>query len=188
MRAFVVSWVSLAWESGTTGIRCRSTAKMDSRNFGERRIGESGIGDNELMAIGDRQNADIDDLLLQIGFEGDPSTITPEGGPSDSQMLRALGEIEDGESDAEASVLSWSGGLAARSIENIGDSLPSIAERTGGYDEDVLEYARSVHQAGPDDHRGLSLYGERQIETEIDTQTEYHYEILAWRGWPTKKD
>ena len=62
----------------------------------------------------------------------------------------------------------------ARSIENMGDSLPSIAERTGGYDEDVLEYARSVHQAGPDDHRGLSQYGERQVETEIDTQTEYH--------------
>ena len=174
MRAFIVFRVSLAWRSGTTGIHCRSTVEMESRNFGERRNGESGVGDNELMAIGDGQNAEIDDLLLQIGFEGDPPMIAPEGGPSDSQMLRALGDIEDGESDTETSVLSWSGGPAARSIENVGDSLPSIAERTGGYDEDVLEYARSVHQAGTDVDRGLSQYGERQVETEIDTQTEYH--------------
>ena len=147
---------------------------MESRNIGERRNGESEIGDNELMAIGDRQNVEIDDLLLQIGFEGDPATIAPEGGPSDSQMLRALEDMSNGESDTEASVLSWSGGPAARSIENAGDSLPSIAERTGGFDEDVLEYARSVHQAGTEINRGLSQYGERQVTTEIDTQSEYN--------------
>ena len=52
---------------------------MESRNNRDGRNGESEIGDNELMAIGDQQNAEIDDLLMQIGFEGDAATIAPEG-------------------------------------------------------------------------------------------------------------
>ena len=37
-----------------------------------------------------------------------------------------------------------------------------------------MEYVRSVHQKGMRTDRGLSQYGERQVETEIDSQMEYN--------------
>ena len=68
-------------------------------------------------------------------------------------------------------VLSWSEGWAIKGIKGTGESIKSMAERTAGFDDEIVAYAMSVHGGHSGPERGISVNQRRQNGSQSDSQT-----------------
>ena len=167
MRAFFVVEGFLASRSGKTVIHCSSADIMISSM---RQLldleGDEGTPDqdrtNPAITDGD---VDVDGLLTEIGFEGDPRTIATVEFPTDSQMADLLDEMDQREEERDPSVLSWSGLGASRGAEMVGMIPPGSNSGIAGFEREIVGYANDVHRRDSISERGMSIYGERQPDS-----------------------
>ena len=68
-------------------------------------------------------------------------------------------------------MLSWSEGRAIKGIEDTGESINSMAERTAGFDDEIVAYAMSVRGGRSGSERGISVYRGRQNGSQSDSHT-----------------
>ena len=167
MRAIVVFVGFLASRSGKTVTHCSSADIMASsmRQFLDLEGDEGNLDqDHANQAIADR-DMDVDGLLREIGFEGDPRMIATVEFPTDSQMADMLDEMDQRDKEGDSSVLSWSGKGASRGAEMVGVVPPGSDSGIAGFEAEIVGYANDVHQRDNVSERGMSIYGERQPDS-----------------------
>ena len=111
------------------------------------------------------RDMDVDGLLREIGFEGDPRMIATVEFPTDSQMADMLDEMDQRDQEGDSSVLSWSGKGASRGAEMVGVIPPGSDSGIAGFEAEIVGYANDVHQGDNVSERGMSIYGERQPDS-----------------------
>ncbi len=101
---------------------------------------------------------DIEAMLRNIGFQEEAATTGLENSQGQFPALENL--IAGNEEEASASVLSWSGMAASRGME--------ITDRENLFGREMVEFASQCVARPPgldsEGARGMSVYGERQIE------------------------
>ena len=152
-------------------------AVEDAGTAGEGPNGDSMNGEDTTLAIIDSRT-DINgvsqedrDIDLDTQEDRDGRVEVTIGDPTETRMKRASMSANDRGAERDHLVLSWSEGRAIKGIEDTGESIKSMAERTAGFDDEIVAYAMSVHGGHSGSERGISVNRGRQNGSQSDSQT-----------------
>ena len=162
----------------------------DAGTAGEGPNGDSMNGEDTTLAIIDsrtdingvsQEDRDID-LKAQEYRDGRVEFTT--GDPTETRMKRASMSANDRGAERAPLVLSWSEGRAIKGIEDTGESIKSMAERTAGFDDEIVAYAMSVHGGHSGSERGISVNRgkQRAILKQIWSRLHEQVETLTWQA------